>query len=188
MSSLAWGWVTVKIRSTSSIFTTSHVAFHTHLSKSLVPCCYLQFTVLHVTLVYTYVQYIQGLCQSRLGISDHAQTHAAHYNCLVTWMVIHLTTTKLKPLTFFCVGLHLFRCCKNLHFHDFVWPLLVACKISLCNHKYTVLGKPCATHGSVCTSEIYQWCGEPSFASTATSKHGYLPQIPRWGMHKSLLI
>jgi hypothetical protein len=25
-----------------------------------------------------YVQYIQGLCQSRLGTADHALTHVAH--------------------------------------------------------------------------------------------------------------
>jgi hypothetical protein len=64
--------------------------------------------------------------------------------------------------------------------------MLVACTISLCNHKYTVLGKPCATPGPMCTLEIYQCCGEPCFASAAISKGGYLPQIPRRGKHKSL--
>jgi hypothetical protein len=38
------------------------------------------FTVLHITLVYTrmYLQYIQGLCQSRIATADHALTHVAH--------------------------------------------------------------------------------------------------------------
>jgi hypothetical protein len=42
-------------------------------------CGYILLVVLHVTLLYSYmyVQYIQDLCQSRLGI-DHAQTHVAH--------------------------------------------------------------------------------------------------------------
>jgi hypothetical protein len=36
------------------------------------------FTVLYATLIYMCVQYIQGLCQSRLGTADHALTHVAH--------------------------------------------------------------------------------------------------------------
>jgi hypothetical protein len=56
--------------------------------------------------------------------------------------------------------------------------------ISLCNRKYTVLGEPCATRGPVCALEIYQ----PCFASSANWKGGYLPQIPRRGKHKTLLI
>jgi hypothetical protein len=35
---------------------------------------------------------------------------------------------------------------------------LFACTISLCYHKHRVLGKPCATLGSICALEIYQWC------------------------------
>jgi hypothetical protein len=36
------------------------------------------FTVLHVTLVYMYAQYIQGLCQSRPSTAYHALNHVAH--------------------------------------------------------------------------------------------------------------
>jgi hypothetical protein len=44
----------------------------------------------------------------------------------------------------------LFRCLEDFDFHDLIRPHLVACKIPLCNHKCTVLGKPCATRGLVC--------------------------------------
>jgi hypothetical protein len=36
------------------------------------------FTILHVHLVYMYVQYIQGLCHSTLGTAVHAVTHVAY--------------------------------------------------------------------------------------------------------------
>jgi hypothetical protein len=35
-------------------------------------------TVLYVTLVYMYVRYVQGLCQSGLGTADRALTHVAY--------------------------------------------------------------------------------------------------------------
>jgi hypothetical protein len=45
-----------------------------------VPCGYISFTVLYVTLVHMYVQYIriQGLYQCTLGTADRALTHVAH--------------------------------------------------------------------------------------------------------------
>jgi hypothetical protein len=46
--------------------------------KSPIICGYPLFTVLHVTLIYMYVQYIQDLCRSRLGTKDHALTHVIH--------------------------------------------------------------------------------------------------------------
>jgi hypothetical protein len=49
-------------------------ALHT---VSPVPCGYLLFTVLHLTLVHMTVQYIQGLCQSRLGTENYDLTHLA---------------------------------------------------------------------------------------------------------------
>jgi hypothetical protein len=58
------------------IFTGLHAGIlHSHLSSV---CGYILFTVLYVTLVYIYVQYIQRLCESRLGTADRALTHVAH--------------------------------------------------------------------------------------------------------------
>jgi hypothetical protein len=63
----------------SRIFASLHIGFlHSHLSKSPVPCGYLLFAVLLVTLVCMYVQYVQGLFQSRLSVADRALTHVAH--------------------------------------------------------------------------------------------------------------
>jgi hypothetical protein len=47
-----------------------------------------------------YIQYIQGLFQSRLGTADYALvTSSLHYNdSLDTWTVVHMTTAKFKPL------------------------------------------------------------------------------------------
>jgi hypothetical protein len=49
-----------------------------------------------------YVQYIQGLFQSRLGTADYAlDISSLHSNdSLVTWIVIHMTAAKFKPLIF----------------------------------------------------------------------------------------
>jgi hypothetical protein len=66
--------------------------------------------------------------------------------------------------------------------------MLVACMIVLCNHKRTEFGKPHAYRGPMCASERSQWCGEPYFADAAISISVILPQIPRRGKHKSLLI
>jgi hypothetical protein len=67
---------------------------------------YLLFTDLHVSLVCMHVWHIQRPCQSRLGAADHAPNSCSScYNrCLVTWTVMCLTTTKLKPLIFSVSG------------------------------------------------------------------------------------
>jgi xanthosine utilization system XapX-like protein len=64
----------------SSVFTILYVGILHSQSfvKSPVPCRYILFTVLHVILVYTYVQYIKGLCQYRLGRAYRALMHVAH--------------------------------------------------------------------------------------------------------------
>jgi hypothetical protein len=60
----------------SSTLTILHVGIiNSKFSTSRVPCGYLLFTVLHVTIVYMYVQYIQRLCQSMLSAEDHVLTH-----------------------------------------------------------------------------------------------------------------
>jgi hypothetical protein len=50
-----------------------------------------------------YIQYIQGLFQSRLGTADYALvTSSLHYNdSLDTRTVVHMTAAKFKPLIYF---------------------------------------------------------------------------------------
>jgi hypothetical protein len=86
--------------------------------KSLIPCGYILFTVLYVTLVYMYVQYMQSLCQCRLGTAGCARTRSSCYNsCLVTWTVVHLTAVKFKPLIFSVSG---FSCSSVVNICIFV--------------------------------------------------------------------
>lgn len=72
----------VKINSTRRLYDNLqfYMSAFSIVLNSPVPCGYMLFTVLFATLVYTYVlvQYIQGLCQSRLGIADHAITYVSH--------------------------------------------------------------------------------------------------------------
>jgi hypothetical protein len=53
-----------------------------HSTQSFVkgPVCsgYILFTVLYATLVYMYVQYIQGLCKCRPATEDRALTDVTH--------------------------------------------------------------------------------------------------------------
>jgi hypothetical protein len=53
-----------------------------------------------------YIQYIQGLFQSRHDTADYALvTSSLHYNdSLDTWTVIHMTAAKFKPLIFSVSG------------------------------------------------------------------------------------
>jgi hypothetical protein len=48
------------------------------------------------------IQYIQGIFQSKLGISDYALvTSSLHYNdSLDTWTVVHMTAANFEPLIF----------------------------------------------------------------------------------------
>jgi hypothetical protein len=150
----------------------------------------LLFAVLHVTIVYMYVRttYMQDLCKSRLGMAQQTLTHVAHVTTSaesLEW----LTAAKLKPLKLnFLYRPSPFP--KSQTFCLFI--LLYDLRLLPAQFRYAiinirVLGKPCATRGPVCTLEIYQWSGEPYFASSAGAKGGYLQQIPRRGKHKSLL-
>jgi hypothetical protein len=123
------------------------------------------------------------------GTADYAllTSNLFYHGILDTWTVVHMTTAKFKP-PFFCVGPRLVQCNEHFHFHDFVWLLLVACMILLCNHKPMEFGKPHAYRGPMCASENCRWCGEPYFAGAAMSISGILPQIPRRSKHKSLRI
>jgi hypothetical protein len=62
-----------------------------------------------------YIQYIQGLFQSRLGTEDYALvTSSLHYNdSLDTWTVIHITAAKFKPLILSVSGLFLSNVANN---------------------------------------------------------------------------
>lgn len=119
---------------------------------------------------------------TRLGIADHALTHCSScYNgCLVSWTVLRFSGFKSKPIIFY-VGLHLSQCQEHLHCHDFVWPLLVACTISL-RYEYSVpeihvhLAETCL---------LYE---EPCFTCAAVWDGGYLKQIRRRDKRESLLI
>jgi hypothetical protein len=53
-----------------------------------------------------YIQYVQGLCQSRRSTADYALISSSfHYNSsLVTGMVVCLTAAKFKPLIFSMSG------------------------------------------------------------------------------------
>jgi hypothetical protein len=53
-----------------------------------------------------YIQYIQGLFQSRLGTADYAiVTSSLHYSdTLVIWTVIHMTAAKFQPIIFSVSG------------------------------------------------------------------------------------
>jgi hypothetical protein len=81
-----------------------------------------------------------------------------------------LDRRQVQASYIFCVGLLLFRCREHLRFSDFVWPLLVACTISLCNHKYTVLGKPELN----CRPCIYRQ------QLTTLVSRGLLVHVPTW--------
>jgi hypothetical protein len=54
----------------------------------------------HIYNTIKYLQYIQGLVQSRLGTADYAPvTSSLHYNdSLDTWTAVHVTAAKFKPL------------------------------------------------------------------------------------------
>jgi hypothetical protein len=68
---------------------------------------------------------------------------------------------------------------EHVHSHDFIWPLLIACTISLYNLIHMEGWKPCANRGAVCTLENFQWCGELFFVDAAVLRGGCLPLIPR---------
>lgn len=100
--------------------------------------------------------------------------------CLVTSTVIRLTTQVILILY---ASAFLFSYNEHSHFPGFRSFLFVACTISLCNYKCSVLGKPCATHGPMCTVEVDRCCGEP-----CVSKRAFFLHIHRRGKPKSLLI
>jgi hypothetical protein len=65
-----------------------------------------------------YIQYIQGIVQSRLGTADYALvTSNLHNNdSLVTWTVIHMTAAKFKPLIYSVSGFALSNAANSFIF------------------------------------------------------------------------
>jgi hypothetical protein len=118
---------------------------------SPVPCGYLLFTVLHVTLVYTNVQYVQGLLSVLAWhIKSFPNSCSSCYNGhLVTGTVIRLTAAKLKPLIFSVSGFT-FSNDSNICIFMILYGL---CLLPAQYHyviKYTVLRKSCATRRKSC--------------------------------------
>jgi hypothetical protein len=171
------GWVCHLSRSQSAVHDLYIYSFVWQLStqsfvNSPVPCGYILFTVLHVTLVYEHmykvVQIWPGLIaaclhtnQSRSYLNhlvctmyvtplsvlawhsrSHRIIHSSYYNNCLVTWTVVCVTAAKFKLLIYCVGLLLFQRQEYLHFCDFVWLLLVTCTIMLWNHKYTVLGKP----------------------------------------------
>jgi hypothetical protein len=74
-------------------------------SKSVVVCqgkihIYI-FCVIHISNMY--IQYTQGLLQSRLGATDYAllfTSSSCYHGSSDTWTVVHMTAAKFKPLIF----------------------------------------------------------------------------------------
>jgi hypothetical protein len=104
-----------------------------------------------------------------------------------------MTAAKFKSRIFSMSGFALSSVTNILifmifNFHDFGLLLHVACMILLCNHKRMEFGNSHAYREPMCASEKCQWCGEPYFAGAAILLSAILPQIPRWGKHKSLRI
>jgi hypothetical protein len=87
-----------------------------------------------------------------------------------------------------CGGLRLVQYYEHLHFHGFVWLLLVICIILLYNHVSTEIWKPCANRELMCALENFQWSGESYFAGAAISVDGCLPQTSRYGKHIMILL
>jgi hypothetical protein len=131
------------------------------------------------------LHYTQVLCPYRLYTADHAYLT----DLMLQWQLSHLnglslTATKFKPL--FSVWLHLVLYREHVHFHDFVWLLLLACTTLLYNRIHMEGWKPCANRGPMCTLENFQWCAEPCFAYAAILSGRCLSLIPRWDKRKSI--
>jgi hypothetical protein len=69
-----------------------------------------------------------------------------------------------------------------------LYDMIDACTILLYNRTHTEGRKSCANHGPVYTLENFQWCREPCFAGAEILGGRCLPQIPRRGKLKPLLI
>jgi hypothetical protein len=61
----------------TSLFTILLIGIRQSVVKSPVPCGYMRI-VLYVILVYLYVKFIEGRCQSMLYTADRALTHVAN--------------------------------------------------------------------------------------------------------------
>jgi hypothetical protein len=147
--------------------------------------------IAHITCYWKFlpVHYIQVFCQYRLCKANHVY---------LTYLMLqrqpsHLNGRKLDRLQVYasyifyaqhCLVLR----CEHVLSYDFVWLLLVACIILLCDRIHAERWKQCENRGPVRISENSQWCGEPCFTGAAILRGRCLPLIPRRDKRKSLLI
>jgi hypothetical protein len=90
-----------------------------------------------------YIQYIQGLFQSRLGTADYALvTSSLHYNdSLVTWTVIYIPSPNLSLLYFLCQASPCPMFCCTLE---------SSCVVHITQHHYLRLFVFCLLHHELC--------------------------------------
>jgi hypothetical protein len=103
---------------------------------------------------------------------------------LVTWMVVSLTTTKFKPLIFSVSGFALTYVMNIFMLMD---PWLLPAKFCYIIIYIQKVEDRVEISDSVHFGN-FQWCKELCFAVIAILRAKCLPQIPRRGKHKSLLI
>jgi hypothetical protein len=144
------------------------------------------YMLLHVAWC-MYIQYIQGLCQSRLSTADHALSLLAH----ATTAVWSLERPYASPppnlsLLYFLCRASPYPVLRTFTFWWFCMTSACCLHNFLYNHTHMEVWEPCAKHELTWTLENCQWCGEPRFAGAAISVDGYLPQTPRLGKYKSL--
>jgi hypothetical protein len=122
------------------------------------------------------------LCDERMDLSVWSLSLSS--TCKITRIFLHIT----NPTIF----MYLMIQRQRPILPAFIFSLLSmtsACCVILFFFKIilrTLFWKPYASRGSVCASDILQWCGEQCFAGVTISEDRYLPQIPRLGRHKSL--
>jgi hypothetical protein len=95
---------------------------------------------------------------------------------------LQLIQIKVKHLHF-----HLLRCRKHFHFHDFERHLLVACTISLCNHKYWVLGKQTELRRSVKLLQAFVSTVIPGFSLIEIQDQDFCSLLDMYGFRSGAL-
>jgi hypothetical protein len=132
--------------------------------------CWLHSSCLKQIRKFFHVHHIQVLC--RLYKGDHAyltylmlQWHLCHWNGL------SLTTAKFKPLIFTVSGVNLSYAVK-MFIHLILYDICQICYIIVYIRKV----ESCVQIADLCcTSENFQWCREPCFASAVILRGRCLP-------------
>jgi hypothetical protein len=132
-----------------------------------------------------YIQYIQGLFQSRLSTADYALVTSSLQNndSLVTWTVIHMTASKFKPLIFSVSGFALSNVSNIFIFmilDDFSLLPAWFCYLIINVRYMKSLMHIAMRFGKLPMVRRTLFCSLCNFIGNI------LPQIPRQGKHKSL--